>query len=206
MDWNITIYNKDGREVPNTNIVVGTTAPYAYNRYLAKKRQIEELKYECDILVDKYYSEMNKANIPFQFNERALSSLFDKNKKIYKIARQCFLEQCFSDVFLKKFPIKFLDYQRHGYGRTAFTVILGIGDYHYFIEIPLPSNINDKDDKKRLMGQVMFRADKIHKSKKDAFFKEMESVQMPTYDWKECFNKIEEDVMVEFVKGNEKKS
>lgn len=30
MDWNITIDNKDGREAPTTNIVVGTTAKDIY--------------------------------------------------------------------------------------------------------------------------------------------------------------------------------
>jgi hypothetical protein len=79
----------------------------------------------------------------------------------------------------------------HGYGRTAVGIVLAIGAYEYTIEIPLPENIRDGKDKDALMGNVKFRVDRIHKSKLKEFVKEMEPVQMPTYDWKECFKAIE---------------
>ena len=79
----------------------------------------------------------------------------------------------------------------HGYSRTAVGVVLGIGDYEYTIEIPLPNNIVKAEDKEVLMGQVKFRVDRLHKSKKDEFVREMEAVQMPTYDWQLCFLAIE---------------
>lgn len=203
MDWNISFDNDYG--VNNTNIVVGTTAPYAYNLYLAKRRQIEELEYECDLLIDKYHAEMCNANIPPQFAEGLLDSLFDENEETRRLARKHFLELCFSDEFLKKFEVEFVNHMKHGYGRTACTVILCIGDYDYSVEIPLPKNINKKDDKTRLVGQVQFRVDRLLKAKREEFFKVPEPVQMPTYDWKECFTKIEDKVMEEFVKGNEKR-
>ena len=87
--------------------------------------------------------------------------------------------------------MEFITHEVHGYGRTAIGIVLAIGDYQYTVEIPLPNNIVKPEDKERLMGQVKFRVDRIHKSKTKEFVKEMESVQMPTYDWKECFKAIE---------------
>lgn len=202
-DWNIS-FDKGG--VNNTNIVIGTTATYAYNLYLAKLRQIEELEYERDLLIDKYHAEMCNAHIPPQFAQGLLDSLFDENAETRRLARKHFLGLCFSDEFLKKFKVEFVNCVMHGYGKTAYTVILCIGDYDYSVEIPLPKNIKSEKDKKSLVGRVQFRVDRLHKSKREEFFKESESVQMPTYDWKECFTKIEDKVMEEFVKGNAEKS
>ena len=190
----------------NTNIVLGTTAEYAYNLYLAKKRQIEKLEYECGLLVDKYHSEMCGAHMPFLFDEKMLVDLFSEDENSRTFVRQNFLEFCFSPEFLAKFKVDFVEKVFHGYSHTAINVVMSIGDYEYSVEIPQPRNILSDEEKNTLMGRVQFRADKIHKSKKNESCKMWESVQMPTYDWKKCFEAIEADVMVEFVKGNEKKS
>ena len=180
---------KDPCEV--TNIAFATTADYAYRQYLAKKKMIADLKYECELLMDKYYSEMKLANIPFMFSQDILLDIFSKDKKAVKFAREKFLEKGFSPEFLKTHKVEFKSFTRHGYTATAIGVVLGIGDYEYTMEFPQPQNIRDEKDKERLMGEVKFRVDRIHKSKLKKFVKEMESVQMPTYDWKECFKAIE---------------
>ena len=177
-----------------TNVAFGTTADYAYRQYLAKKKMIDDLEYECELLIDKYHTEMKRANIPFVFSKDNLLDMFSKDKKAVKFAREHFLEKGFSPDFPKEHKIEFLDYSLHGYNCTAIGVVLGIGDYEYTIEFPQPQNIRDEEDKERLMGEVKFRVDRIHKSKLKEFVKEMESVQMPTYDWKECFKAIENAV------------
>lgn len=180
-----------------TNIAFGITADYAYERYCAKKKMIADLEYECELLVNKYHSEMQMANIPYQFSENHLRDMFTSSKefeKIRKCAREMFLEKGFSEEFLKKNKVEFVRLKFLGYNRTAIGVVLGIGDYEYTIEFPQPQNILNKEVKERLMGNVKFRVDRLHKSKKDEFIKEMESVQMPTYDWKKCFEAIEADV------------
>lgn len=205
-EWDVNISGCEGSQKPITDVSFGTTAKYAYDLYLAKMKQIDDLQYECDLLIDKYHAEMCNSHIPPWFSEDILNNLFSEDKDICKVAREHFLGLCFSDEFLKKFEVEFVNRITHGYGRTTFTVILCIGDYDYSVEIPLPKNINNKDDKTRLVGQVKFRVDRLHKSKREEFFKVRESVQMPTYDWKECFTKIEDSVMAEFVKGNAKES
>ena len=179
-----------------TNIAFGTTADYAYERYLAKKRQIADLEYECGILVDKYHAEMRKAKIPFLFSETHLKDMFDKEKKsaFVKTTREMFLEKGFSKGFLKKHKVKFVTSSTHGYSATAVGVVLGIDDYEYTIEFPQPRNIRDEKDKEQLMGEVKFRVDRLHKSKINEFVRTMEPVQMPTYDWKKCFEAIERTV------------
>lgn len=175
-----------------TNIAFGMTAEYAYKRYLEKKQQIYALEYECELLIDKYHSEMKNAEMPSQFREDVMDDMFGKDKKHQKFARGFFLERGFSEEFLKQHKVEFIRRWKYGYGHpTSFGVVLGIGDYEYTIEIPLPQNIIRKEDKERLMGEVKFRVDRIHKSKTKEFVREMESVQMPTYDWKECFEAIE---------------
>lgn len=174
-----------------SNIAFGTTADYAYRQYLAKKKMIADLEYECDLLVDKYHAEMKRADIPLVFSEVNLLDLFSKDKKVVKFAREHFLEKGFSPDFQKEHKIEFVDYSLHGYNGTAVGITLGIGDYEYTIEFPQPQNIRDKKDKERLLGEVKFRVDRIHKSKKDEFIREMEPVQISTYDWKECFKAME---------------
>ena len=199
-EWNISMSDEDRNKI--TDVTFGTTANYAYKLYLDKIRQIDDLKYECDLLIDKYHAEMCNAHIPPWFREDILDDLFSKDKDICSLARKHFLELCFSDEFLKKFEVEFVNSMKHGYGRTAFTVILGIGDYDYYVEIPLPKNINTKDDKTRLVGQVKFQVVRLLKSKREEFFKMMESVQFLTYDWKKCFDAIEADVKSMSEKAN----
>ena len=177
-----------------TNIAFCTTARYAYERYLEKKKMIDDLKYECELLVNKYHSEMQMANIPYQFSENHLRDMFTSSKefeKIRKCAREMFLEKGFSEEFLKKNKVEFVRLEFLGYNRTAIGVVLGIGDYEYTIKFPQPKNIYTDEDREGLMGKVQFHVDRVHNSKKDEFIKEMESVQMPTYDWKKCFEAIE---------------
>lgn len=177
-----------------TNIALGTTADYAYTLWQAKKKQIADLEYECEILVDKYHAEMGRSHMPPLFREDILDDMFGKDKELCRLSRKHFLTQCFSEGFLKKHKVEFVTHEVHGYGRTAMGIVLAIGDYQYTVEIPLPNNIVKPKDKERLMGQVKFRVDRIHKSKLNEFVKEMESVQMPTYDWKKCFEAIENAV------------
>jgi hypothetical protein len=177
-----------------TNIAFDTTADYAYRQYLAKKKMIADLKYECELLVDKYHAEMKRADIPFMFSKNNLLDMFSKDKKVAKFTREQFLARGFSPDFLKEHKIEFVDYTRHGYHSTAIGIGLGIGDYKYTIEFPQPANIWDEKDKEYLMGRVKFRADRIHKSKLNEGVKEWEAVQMPTYDWKACFEAIEKVV------------
>ena len=125
------------------------------------------------------------------FSKDILPDMFSKDKKAVKFAREHFLEKGFSPEFLKTHKVEFKSFTRHGYTATAIGVVLGIGDYEYTMEFPQPQNIRDRKDKERLMGQVKFRVDRIHKSKLKEFVKEMEPVQMPTYDWKEGFKAIE---------------
>jgi len=175
----------------NTNIAFGTTADYAYTMWLAKKKQIDDLEFECELLVEKYHAEMRRARIPMHLRENLIEDLFDKDKKKRGFARKFFLEKSFTEGFLKKHKVEFVKKVLHGYGRTAVGLDLRIGDYTYTVEIPIPENIVSEVDKKRLIGQVEFRADRLHKSKKDDFIRELEPVQMPTYDWKKCFEAIE---------------
>lgn len=175
----------------NTNIAFLTTADYAYTLWQEKKKQIADLEYECEILVDKYHDEMKRARIPAHLRGTFIEDLFDKDKKRSGFARDFFLKQSFSKQFLTKNKPKFYKLSWFGYCRTAAHIDLDIGHYLYTIEIPIPENIVKEDDKERLVGDVKFRVDRIHKSKKDDFIKEMEPVQMPTYDWKECFKAIE---------------
>ena len=175
----------------NSNIVVGTSAERAYEMWCEKQKQIDDLEYECELLVNKYHDEMCRSHIPPQFRADILEDMFGKDKELSRLSRKHFLTLCFSKGFLKKHNVEFVTHEVHGYGRTAMGVVLAIGDYQYTVEIPLPNNIVKSEDKERLMGQVKFRVDRIHKSKENDFLKKMESVQMPTYDWKKCFEAIE---------------
>lgn len=180
--------------VQSTVVGLETTASFAYELYKEKKEQILKLEYECELLVDKYHAEMCKAETPPQFREDVMDDMFGKDGRRKKFAREYFLDKGFSEGFLKRHKVEFVDSWKSGYSHTSFGVILGIGDYEYTIEIPLPGNIRKKEDKERLMGGVKFRVDRLHKSKKNDFCKTMESVRMPTYDWKACFEAIEADV------------
>ena len=66
----------------NTNIALGTTADYAYTLWLAKKKQIADLEYECEVLVDTYHEEMRKANIPLMFSKDILLDMFSKDTMV----------------------------------------------------------------------------------------------------------------------------
>lgn len=178
----------------STVVGIETTASFAYELYKEKKEQIRKLEYECEVLVDKYHSEMRRAVIPLVFSQDTLIEMFSKDKKAVKFARERFLEKGFSPDFPKRHKIEFVNYFRYGYNATAIGITLGIGDYEYTIEFPQPQNISDEKDKEYLMGEVKFRVDKLHKSKANDFAREMESVQMPTYDWKKCFEAVEADV------------
>ena len=197
-DWTISIDNIDWTEV--TDISSGTKAQYVYDLYCAKRKMLADLKFECDLLVDKYHSEMKNAHIPLEFEARMLVQMFCKDKKdkdaiaATKFARQRFLERGFSKDFIKKHNIRFISYAVHGYSRIAIGVVLGIGNYRYTIQFPLPKNIYKDEDKETLVGDVKFRVDRLHKSKENEFVKYMEVVCMPTYDWKKCFEAIEADV------------
>ena len=79
----------------NTNIAFGTTADYAYTLWLAKKKQIADLEYECDLLVDKYHDEMCRSHIPHQFREDILDDMFGKDKELSRLSRKHFLTLCF---------------------------------------------------------------------------------------------------------------
>ena len=180
-----------------TDISFGTKADYVYDLYRAKRKMLADLKFECDLLVDKYFSEIKGGCIPFEFREQSLKDMFSKDKERAKITaetRKLFLERGFYKAFIKKHKVEFVEYHIHGYSRTAIGVVLGIGDYRYTIEFPLPENINKVEDKERLMGDVKYRVDRIPKSKKDDFMKYMEPVCPPTYDWKRCFEAIEKIV------------
>lgn len=177
-----------------TDIAFCTTAQYAYERYLEKKKQIHDLEYECSLLINKYHSEMNRANIPYLFSENHVNDMFSKDEehaKYRKAARELFLEKGFSPDFLKNHKVEFVRSEFDGYNHTAVGVVLVIGDYEYTIKFPQPKNIWSDEDKERLVGEVQFRVNRIHKSKADDFIRSMESVQMPTYDWKQCFEAIE---------------
>lgn len=174
-----------------TNVAFGTTADYAYSQYLAKKKMIADLEYECELLIDKYHSEMRRASIPIWLREDLIQDIFGTDEKKQEFARKFLLDKFFTPEFRKRHLIEFSRVEWHGYGRIAAAIVLAIGDYEYTIEVPLPQNIRDEKDKELLMGQVKFRVDRIHKSKLKEFVREMEPVQMPTYDWKECFKAIE---------------
>ena len=172
-DWSIHIDPKDLEAI--TDIAVGTSARYAYELYNEKRRQIDALEYECRLLIDKYHSEMCNAHIPPQFRQDIINEKKKKNDKdISRLARNHFLKLVFSEDFLKEHDLD--------------------GDYYYSVEIPCPQKSIKDETKARLMGQVKFRADRILKSKWDEFVKEWEAVQMPTYDWKKCFEAIEKVV------------
>ena len=177
-----------------TDIAFGTTAGYAYEMYLDKQRQIAALEYECELLIDKYHSEMCRASIPMGMYEALIMEMFGKDERKKENARKFFLDKCFTPEFVKTHKIEFSRVEWHGYNRTAAGIVLAIGDYEYTVEIPLPQNIRDEKDKESLMGKVKFRVDRIHKSKLNEFVKEMEPVQMPTYDWQKCFAAIEKKV------------
>lgn len=178
----------------STNIICGTTAQYAYDMYRAKMEQIDHLKYECELLQDKYFSEMRRSNIPFVLRQDIIEDLFAEDKSKRRFARKHFSEMCFSNVFLKKHKVVFKEKVYTGNMKTAIQIHLAFGDYEYSIEVPCPENIMEGRDKENLVGRVKFRVDKLHNSQLKKHFREWVAVQMPTYDWKECFDAIEADV------------
>ena len=179
-----------------TNIAFGTMADSAYGLYLAKKKKIADLEFECNLLVDKYHSEMCHAHIPLQFRQDIISDMYGKDTDTAYKARNHFLKFVFSEEFLNKHKIVFEKPLWQGYERTGIWIIMNVADadYYYSVEIPFPKNIKEDKTKTYLMGRVKFRADRILKSKWDDCVKEWEAVQMPTYDWKACFEAIEKDV------------
>ena len=177
----------------STNIALGTTAEYAYRRYCEIKEQIRDLEYECALFVDKYHADMKEAKIPAEFTETYIEAMFEASGKAESI-RKIFLEKVFSKDFLESHKVEFIKKYRCGYSSYAIGIELGIGDYEYIIECPQPQNIHAEEDKKRLVGDVKFRVDRLHKSKTNEFVRELELVKSPTYDWKECFGAIEEKV------------
>ena len=177
-----------------TNIAFGTEAQRAVDLYDAKQKLIFDLKFECKLLVEKYHAEMKRAYIPAWFREDMIWEMFGEDGKKRKFARQGFLEKGFSKDFLKKHKVNLVSAYHVGQTRTSTGVDLEIGAYRYSIEFPQPGNVVRDEDKEGRFGELKFRVDRIHKSKKDEFIKEMESVQMPTYDWKACFEAIEKIV------------
>lgn len=191
-EWTISM-----REICQANVTdisFGTKAKYVYDLYLAKRKMLDDIKFECGLLVDKYFSEIKSGHIPLEFKEQFLKDLFSEDKKKAKFTKNLFLKRGFSADFIKNHKIDFVDYEVHGYSQTAIGVVIGIGDYNYTIQFPCPNNIIKDDDKKMLMGDVKFRVDRLHKSKVNEFMKNLESVCMPTYDWKRCFEAIEKVV------------
>lgn len=177
----------------STNIALGTTAEYAYRRYCEIKEQIRDLEYECALFVDKYHAVMKEAKMPSEFTETYIEAMFEASGKEESL-RKFFLEKVFSKDFLESHKVEFIKEYRCGYSSYAIGIVLGIGDYEYNIECPQPQNIYAEDDKKRLVGDVKFRVNRIHKSKANEVVLNLESVKSPTYDWKECFGAIEEKV------------
>ena len=176
------------------NISQGTTAEQAYKLFLDKKQQIATLEYECDLLVDKYHSEMCKAVIPLQLDIDFIADMFDSDANKRNSSRKLFLNFAFSQNFLDNHNIEFIGCTYHGYRKTAIGITLAIGDYEYTIECPVPKNIYHYEDKKLLVGQVKFRVDRIHKSQTKNLVRVNEVVQFPTYNWKLCFDAIEKKV------------
>lgn len=176
------------------DITQGTTAEQAYKLFLDKKRQIATLEYECELLVNKYYSEMWKTVIPVQLDIDFLTDMFDSDANKRNSSRRLFLNFAFSQNFLDNHNIEFIGYSYHGYRKTAIGITLAIGDYEYTIECPVPKNIYHDQDKQLLVGQVKFRVDRIHKSQTQDLVREHEVVQFPTYNWKKCFEAIEKKV------------
>ena len=183
----------------SSDISLGTKADLAYKLFIEKKTLISNLQFECDLLIDKYHAEMSYANTPSEFSEPFLLALFNSstnekpNKDISLSFRKSFLQKGFSKAFLDSHSIDFVSYYSIGYTRTFIGIKLLINDFIYSIEFPQPKNIFKEEDKKHLLGQVMFRVDRIHKSKDkpENLVKSFESVQPPTYDWKKCFDAIE---------------
>jgi len=185
-----------------TNIAFGTAAQRAVDLYDAKQKLISDLKFECKLLVEKYHAEMKRADIPAWFRKDILWDMFSDDAKKRKFTREGFLEKGFSKDFPKKHKVNFVSAYHVGLSGASAGVRLEIGDYEYGIEFPQPMNVVRDEDKERFFGELKFRVDRIHKSKKDEFIKEMEPVQMPTYDWKACFEAIEK--IVESGKKDEK--
>ena len=195
-DWTVSMDDIDWDKV--TDITFGTKVKYVYDLYLAKRKMLADLKFECDLLVDKYFSEIKGGHIPFEFGEQFLKDMFSKDKERAKFtaeSRKLFLERGFSKDFIEKHKVEFVEYRIQGYSMIAIGVVLGIGDYRYTMNFPMPKNIYKDKDKETLMGDVKFRVDRLHKSKVNEFVKYMEPVCMPTYDWKKCFEAIEKDVV-----------
>jgi len=178
----------------NDIVTTGTSAEYAYDLYVSKQKEMDRIMYECKLLIDKYHSEMCKIDLPFVFKEASLRELFSSDYDVRNLSRKAFLDFCFSEDFLKKNNVDFVHQIIHGYSQTARTIEMGIGEYLYSVEIPIPKNIVDDKDKEFLMGRVKFRADRLLKSHANDFCKQWEAVQMPTYNWKQCFKAIEECV------------
>lgn len=175
------------------DVTVGTAACRAYELYLAARREIEDLEYQCGLLVDNYHSEMQRADIPAWLCESWIEAMFSDDAADRDTARREFLDRCFSEDFRASHDVKPVELCYMGHSRTFVEVRFEIGEYLYNVEVPLPDNIRSPEDKARLMGRVMFRADKLPMSEAASFCKEWRMVQPPTYDWKACFSAIEKD-------------
>jgi len=180
-------------ESEHGDVTIGTTARKAYELYLSARRKIEDLEYQCGLLVDNYHSEMQRANIPGWLRACRLDAMFSDDATARDAARREFLECCFSRDFRASHDVKPVELRYMGYSHTSAEVCLEIGEYLYNVEVPLPENIRSPKDKARLMGRVMFRADKLPRSEAASFCKKWAPVQPPTYGWKACFSAIEED-------------
>ena len=184
-------------ETESGDVTAGTTAGRAYELYLATRRKIEELEYQRGLLVDKYHSEMQRAGIPGWLREGWIDDMFSSEGETRDLTRRVFLERCFSAAFRASRDVRISGLRKVGYWRTSVEVHIEIGEYLYSVEVPLPGNIRSQEDKYRLMGQVMFRADKLPRSEAASYCKLWTPVQPPTYDWEACFRAIEDDVKAE---------
>lgn len=177
----------------HSDVTVGTSARRAYELYRAARREIEDLEYQCGLLVDNYHSEMQRADIPAWLREVWIEAMFSGDAPARDTARREFLDRCFSKDFRASHDVKPVELCYMGHSHTSAEVRFEIGEYLYSVEVPLPGNIRSPEDKAHLMGRVMFRVDKLPMSEAASFCKEWRMVQPPTYDWKACFSAIEKD-------------
>ena len=175
----------------NTDITQGTTAEYAYEIYQSKQNKIAELEYECGLLVDRYFAELGRGCIPCFLQQEFVAAMFGDDECKRKAARAMFLKSVFSEEFLSKHKVDFVRLEYVGYEKLADSIVISIGDYEYTIVCPCPQNFFKESHRIAYMGKVKFRVDRIHKSHKNDFVRKLESVRMPTYDWRQCFEAIE---------------
>ena len=71
---------------------------------------------------------------------------------------------------------------------------LGIGNDLYSVTIPMPHNVTTDSERNRLAGRMKFCAERIDKEKSPYSLPCHKLLQEPTYDWKKCFEAIENAV------------